>query len=197
MNLALFDFDGTITYRDSFLLFLCHLNRRRVIFTILTHVPQIILYKLGKYPTQQLKETFLKRLLRGTSLNELDKTAERYCREVLPTIIRSGVWDRLDWHRQRGDTIAIVTASPTFMLAPWCRNEEVDLIGTEVETDPLGRVTGKISGKNCIGEEKVRRINQRYDIATYDTLFAYGDTASDRPMLRMAPPDNRFYKPFH
>ena len=196
MNLALFDFDGTISSRDSFLLFLWHIDKVKVVGTCLSIIPQIKHYKIGRYSNQKLKETVLKKLFAGISLDELQTASEHYCNDILPTIIRSGFWQRLAWHRQRGDEVVVVSASPEFMLEPWCRAHGVRLIGTEVETDNLGRLTGKLAGKNCMGHEKVRRVRTCLDIEKYDQLFTYGDTRADLPMLELAAPENRFYKPF-
>ncbi len=196
MNLALFDFDGTISSRDSFLLFLWHVNKTAVARTVLVHVPQIIAYKLGVYPPAKMKELFLGQLFAGRQLSDLQKVSEHYCNAVLPGIIREGFWKRLAWHRVNGDEIAVVSASPAFMLAPWCRLQGIELIGTEVETDAFGRLTGRIKGKNCMGREKVRRINLRYDISKFDILYGYGDSGADLDMLELADPENRFYKPF-
>ena len=196
MNLALFDFDGTISSRDSFLLFMWYAERGVLIRTCFSQIPQIILYKLHAYPNQKLKETFLKQLFSGKCLCDLQTESENYCRDVVPEILRPGFHKALDWHRERGDEIVVVSATPAFILEPWCRTHGINIIGTEVETDKNGRVTGKISGRNCMGEEKVSRIKELYDLEDFDDLFAYGDTASDLPMLDLAHPDNRFYKPF-
>lgn len=196
MNLALFDFDGTISSRDSYLLFLWYMEKGKVIRTCLSCLPQIVLYKLGRYPNQKMKETFLAALFAGEYLSELQVNSERYCNTVLPSIIRLGFWQSLDWHHKNGDEVVVVTASPEFILRPWCRAHGIGLIGTEVEVDSSGRLTGRISGRNCMGDEKVRRVTSSYSIETYNKLFAYGDTKSDLPMLHLAPPENRFYKPF-
>jgi len=196
MNLALFDFDGTISSRDSYLRFLWYLDKSTLLRTCFSSLPQIILYKIGKYPNQKLKETFLEALLCGSQLSDLHTAAERYCTNILPSIIRLGFWQRLDWHHKNKDEVVVVSASPEFILRPWCQAHGLGLIGTEVEVDFGGRLTGRIAGKNCMGDEKVRRLTNRYKIEMYENVFAYGDTKSDLPMLNLAPPENRFYKPF-
>lgn len=196
MNLALFDFDGTISSRDSFLLFLWYADKHKVVRTCFSSVPQILFYKLGLYANQNLKETFLEALFAGKRIDELQTASKQYCHVVIPTIIRPGFWQRLAWHRQRGDEVVVVSASPEFMLEPWCRSHGLGLIGTEVETDDQGRLTGKIAGENCMGYEKVRKLRRHFEIDEYDNLFTYGDTRSDLPMLELAAPENRFYKPF-
>jgi phosphoserine phosphatase len=55
-------------------------------------------------------------------------------------------------------------------------------------------ITGKIVGKNCHGEEKVRRIMEQYVISDYSSIHAYGDTSGDRPMLALA--HHSFFRPF-
>jgi phosphoserine phosphatase len=49
-------------------------------------------------------------------------------------------------------------------------------------------------GKNCHGEEKVRRILEQHNMSDYEVVYAYGDTAGDLPMMKLA--GNSFYKPF-
>ena len=196
MNLALFDFDGTITRRDSFLRFLWYTDKARFLKTFVSHLPHIVLYKLKWYPNEQLKERFLEGLFKKMAMEELQTRVVQYSNDVLPSLIRDGFWERLRWHQDNDDTIVVVSASPTFLLTPWCSSHHIDLIGTEVELDSHGRLTGKIQGRNCMGEEKVRRIKLRYELESFDELYAYGDTSGDSAMLALAPPPQRFYKPF-
>jgi len=76
-----------------------------------------------------------------------------------------------------------------------CRGE-IPLIATEIEVDAHSRITGKILGNNCRGREKVARIRDQYRVEEFDEIFAYGDSSGDLPMLALADPDRRFYKPF-
>lgn len=45
---------------------------------------------------------------------------------------------------------------------------------------------------DCCGDEKARRIRDRYPLADYVTVHAYGDTEEDRQMLEMA--DRRYFR---
>ena len=90
--------------------------------------------------------------------------------------------------------MVVVTATPRSILDPWCRLNSMEIIGSELETDRHGYVTGRLIGKNCMGEEKVSR--EIYDLTVFPQVFAYGDTAGDLPMLDLASPQNRYYKPF-
>jgi phosphoserine phosphatase len=70
---------------------------------------------------------------------------------------------------------------------------KIDLLATRLEVQD-GRLTGKINQCNCHGQEKVRRIQAQFALAEYDKVLAYGDTAGDKPMLKLA--DTSYYKPF-
>jgi phosphoserine phosphatase len=76
-------------------------------------------------------------------------------------------------------------------LADWCTTCDVDLIATKLEIRN-GRVTGRFLTRSCSGKEKVRRIEERYDVKSYDYIYAYGDTQGDKAMLDIA--NEKYYK---
>ncbi|WP_373809857.1 haloacid dehalogenase-like hydrolase, partial [Porphyromonas loveana] len=45
------------------------------------------------------------------------------------------------------------------------------------------QLTGRFEGKNCKGEEKVRRLSQALPHWQEVTSYGYGDSPSDRPLL--------------
>jgi HAD superfamily hydrolase (TIGR01490 family) len=104
--------------------------------------------------------------------------------------------ERIRWHQNRGDVTVIVSACPRPILEPWCRKHGIDIIATELVIDSNSMITGKISGKNCWGDEKVRRVLSRYDPSDFEEIYAYGDSKGDLAMLKMADHDKRFFKPF-
>ncbi len=196
MALALFDFDGTISSRDSFLLFMWWTNRTRLLLTMVRRFPGIIKYKLKYEPNQRLKERFLTDMFAGQSLESFQQNAERFCEQCLPSIIRPDFWQRHEWHKKQGHTLVVVTATPREILEPWSRLNGMEICGSELETDSNDRLTGRLAGRNCMGEEKVVRIGKHYEISAYPEVYAYGDTSGDLPMLGLAAPKNRFFKPF-
>ena len=196
MNLALFDFDGTISSRDSFLLFMKHAESRSFYGACCFLSPLILLYLARLYPNQKLKEKFLRHLFQGRKIGHLRDLANGFCRDQLPGIIRPEASDKIDEHQARGDGVCVVTATPRFILEPWCLHRGLHIIGTELEIDAEDRVTGSLRGKNCRGQEKVERIRGEYRLDDYEQVYAYGDTDGDLPMLGLAQPENRFFKPF-
>ncbi len=196
MNLALFDFDGTISDRDSFLLFMKYAHPFSFYLSCAVLSPRILLFLLKCYPNRKLKEDFLARILKGRTSTEIKKLSEHFCSEKIPAIIRPGALQRIRWHQEQGDEICIVTATPRLILEPWCRAHDLKVLGTELETDSAARLTGKLAGENCRGDEKVRRIRAAFHLGDYGTIHSYGDTGADLPMLQLAPEATRFYRPF-
>jgi len=91
---------------------------------------------------------------------------------------------RLQWHRERGDRIVVVSGGLDVYLAPWCAAQGVELL-CSVLAERDGRITG-YDGAQCVGEEKVRRIRALCDPRAYAAVHAYGDTHEDLAMLAMA-----------
>lgn len=194
MRLALFDFDGTISSKDSFLLFMRYTGGPWKFWSkCLFLSPKILLYMVKYYPNHNLKTDFLNLFFRNWEVEKFKDRATDYCNEIIPTIIRPKALERIKEHQQAGDLAVVVSACPEIILSAWCRDNGLKIIATRLHTEN-NRITGKLDGLNCWGEEKVKRIKTEVDLEKYSTIFAYGDSSGDRPMLAMA--DQAFYKPF-
>lgn len=196
MRLALFDFDGTISSKDSFLLFLWFTSKYRFLRTCLYHFPEIMLFLLKRYPNHKLKEAFLAGVLQGVDEEELGALAAEFCTKVLPRIIREGFWDSLREHQRQNHTVVVVSATPQIILEPWCREQGIEIIATRLEITLHQGVTGRIVGRNCRGEEKVRRLEEHFDLEHSQVVFVYGDSDGDDAMLSLVPAEKRYFKPF-
>jgi len=193
-DIAFFDFDGTITTRDSLPCFIRYaVGRARFIFGMIVLCPFILGYKTGAVPHQLAKERVLRYFFKEWTTGPFQQAAENFCQAYLDSIVRREALERIAWHRTRGHRVTVVSATPELILNSWCERHGLELIGTRLITEQ-GRITGRIKGRNCRGPEKVRRIHEEYDISQYDTVYAYGDSAGDREMLDMA--DVAMYKRF-
>ncbi len=193
-SLALFDFDGTVTAKDSLMEFLrFSVGNVRFFLGMAALSPILLGYKTKRIPNDRAKEKVLSYFFKGWPQETFVSTATEYSLDHLPEIVRPGALDRIAWHRDRGDDVVVVSASLRCWLAPWCRRHGVDLIATELEMSE-GVVTGKFATKNCYGAEKVNRLEARYDLDRYEEIFAYGDSEGDKELLALA--DKSFYRPF-
>lgn len=186
MNLALFDFDGTLTRRDTLLDFLrFSFGTRRFILGSVSTAPFIVAFKLGLYPNWRAKERLLSYFLRGQAKTTLALQAERYVDAVMPEIFKPQMLETLREHQRNGDAILLVSASPEDWIGVFANRLGVPFVATCLAVHN-GVLTGKIEGRNCYGPEKVARIKATIDINSYDKIFAYGDSRGDREMLALA-----------
>lgn len=186
MALALFDFDGTITFRDSFGDFTKYaVGLPKFWLGVVCLIPMITAFLFGFIKAWRAKELMAIYFFRGWDAVQFERLADRYSRERLPQIVRPLALEQIASHRKAKDTIVVVSASIDLWLRAWCNAQGADLIATRLEVRE-GHLTGRFSTKNCSGHEKVRRIREEYDLSKYDRIFAYGDNPADRPMLDLA-----------
>lgn len=193
--LALFDFDGTLTTKDSlgdFILFA--FGKPKTLIGGILLSPTLAGYALGLMDNSTAKQQVLKYFFSGISVEKMQELGERYAKQRLPKILRPAGVEKLKWHQQQGHQIVIVSASTEYWLKPWTDSMGFDVLATQLEVKDQ-KLTGCYAGVNCHGEEKVRRVKAEYDLGQFDEIYAYGDTSGDKPMLALA--DHAFYKPFH
>jgi len=192
--LALFDFDGTLTRKDTlFEMALFDKGWIAFIWGMFILLPQFLLYYLGQINAQKLKEKYLQHFFKNRDLDNWNDTCEKFSEKVLPGLIRKNALDCLLKHKSENARILVVTASCENWVSPWCRKLGIECISSEMEVFN-NRITGSLLGPNCNGIEKVNRIRQYLKIETYSPIFAYGDTKGDYEMLKLA--DHAFLKSF-
>jgi len=162
-----YDFDNTVFRGDSTARFFGFCLRRSP--RIARRLPGI----LGSAVTLLLKKTdktgFKARLFEF--LRDLDDA------EALVAAFWAKNRGRIKrWYRAQAQADdLVISAGPEFLLRPVCPN----LIASRV--DPK---TGAYTGKNCDGEEKLRRYREEYGGAPIDQF--YSDSPSDAPLARIA-----------
>ncbi|WP_372707146.1 HAD-IB family phosphatase, partial [Brevundimonas sp.] len=144
-----FDFDGTLTVRDSFTAFLrWRAGRRGWAKGMLSLAPAVATYARdhdrGRIKAASVR-TFLKAVPRAT----LEADAEAFAAKAWDGFMRPDAlacWN--DWG-VRGAHRVIVTASPDTTVAPFARRLNADaLFGTKLVFDEQDRVTGGFAGPN-------------------------------------------------
>jgi HAD superfamily hydrolase (TIGR01490 family) len=194
MNIAFFDFDGTITTNDSLLRFIRFaVGDVKFLVGLTVLSPILILYKLKLIPNHRAKQIMLSYFFKGMNAELFLKIANEYSLSHIQKIIRPKAMERIQWHHDNGDCVVVVSASLECWLRPWCQQNKLELIGTQLEIK-ANQVTGKLLTKNCYGIEKVNRIRQNYNLNDYETIYAYGDSRGDKEMLKLA--HEKYYKPF-
>jgi phosphatidylglycerophosphatase C len=184
--LVAFDFDGTLTSRDSFIAFLrWRFGARAFTGGVLGLAPAVARFALDR-DRGRLKAAATRRFLGGMPRAELEAWAQTFASEQGRGLLRPDALRA--WRRWQSDgaRLVIVTASPETIVAPIARGLGADaLLGTRLAFDAAGRVTGDLEGENCRGPEKVRRLRAAFgDDVRLEA--AYGDTDGDKEMLALA-----------
>lgn len=190
----LFDFDGTLTKKDTLFEFTRFAvgNTRFFLGLIILSAP-LVLQKLKVISAQRAKEMFLSYYFKQIHIEDFNRLCESFCASKLPGLIRQKASHAIIQHQNQGSRIIILSASAANWIEPWASVNKIETIATELETFN-NRITGKINGTNCNGDEKVRRLKIKVNIKDYNEIIAYGDTSGDLPMLNLA--DIKYYKPF-
>lgn len=194
-GLALFDFDGTLIMKDSLLEFLSFFKGSLKFYMgigILS--PILISYKLGLIKNWRAKELLLMYFIGGSEVHEFQSICDSFSLNQIPKLIRTEALEKLRYHQSIGDAVYIITASPENWICAYAQHISVKVIATKLEVSN-GKITGKLSGKNCYGVEKVNRIRAEINLEEFDLISAYGDSAGDKEMLELA--KNKFYKKFY
>ena len=185
MNLALFDFDGTLTSKDSLGGFLKYsVSRSKYIINMIKFIPYFIMWQTKLMPNNITKEKLFDIFFKGIDEREFKKIARNYALNKLDLIVLKKRLATLQKHQQNGDRVIIVSASMKCWLEPWCKKHKLELIATELEF-VNSKFTSKFSTPNCHKDEKVNRIKQHLNIKDYEIIYAYGDSSGDTQMLAL------------
>jgi phosphatidylglycerophosphatase C len=181
-----FDFDGTLTTRDSFTAFLkWRAGPVRYALGLVRLAPAALAYLVHR-DRGRIKAAAVREYLKGVPRDRLEADACAFAETHVRSLLRPdavAAWK--DW-RTQDVRLVIVTASPDLVVAPFA--EELgadDLIGTQLAFDAEDRVAGGFATPNCRGPEKVVRLKAAFG-PDVEVKAAYGDTGGDREMLAMA-----------
>ena len=186
MVLALFDFDGTITKKDSFLYFLIY-SKGLFKFLILSVplTPILILYYFKIISNNYAKQIVFSFFFKGLKKEAFQNLSNKFSEKILDSLVKKKAIKKIKWHKNNNHKVVVVSASMENYLFYWCDKYQLDLIATKVEI-VNGCLSGKFDGKNCYGLEKVSRIKKKINLNEIKKIYAYGDSKGDYEMLELA-----------
>ena len=193
--IALFDFDGTVTTKDSLSAFLFfNFGVARCALVGVVYAPVHLLYKLNLISSTTAKNFLLPFFLRNVTVSKFNSMRQAFCKNKLPKMIQAKAITRIQWHQQKKHEIVIVSASVCEWIKPWAESFGVTKIIASKLMIVNNKLTGRLAGKNCNDEEKVVRIMSEIPGIDEYEVYAYGNSKSDRCMLSIA--DKPFYRKF-
>ena len=190
-RIALFDFDGTLCGGDSILPFLCRCIRQgeAPAGQLLKAACGFLGYRLNPEKVLRAKECTLS-FLKGRTRADCDRLADAFLADYLPRRLLPGMKETMAGLKDSGWRIVIVSASPDIYMHRLPRFLPAeDVLATRCVFDEEGRFTGRVE-ENCKGGRKPERVSRwlaARGLRREDAeLWAWGDSPSDLPMLRMA-----------
>ena len=182
-QLFAFDFDGTLTTRDTLIAFIHYAcGTPRFLLGFLLHAPLLVLMKLRLYSNGKAKLRLFSWFFRGMPIEIFDALCQSFAlshRHLLrPETVRL-----LQQALSEGSEVLIVSASIDNWVQPFF--PAVTVLGTQIEVID-GRLSGRFLTPNCYGQEKVRRILALHPDRSAYRLTAYGDSRGDRELLAFA-----------
>lgn len=200
----MFDFDGTLTSADTLLEFIRYAcGRRRFFIGFALFSPLLVLMKLHLYPNYRAKQRLFAWYFKGMSIDNFDLVCRRFAHHN-QRLMRQKALDRLREIFHNNETLCVVSASIDNWVRPFFDNiskasrSDFRVIGTEVEVDTDGVLTGRFRTHNCYGAEKVRRVLEAMPQLKSNRddfwVVACGDSRGDKELLEFA--DEAHFKPF-
>ena len=186
-----FDFDGTLTTKDTLLEFI-RFAKGTLAFGLgfLRYTHLLVLMKLGFYPNWKAKQKVFAHFFKGMSIDDFDVLCQEFAASSKHLLRPKGI-EAINKAQSEGSEVLIVSASIDNWVQPFFA--DVKVLGTQIEVVD-GKLTGRFLTKNCYGQEKVNRILALYPNRQDYHLTAYGDSRGDKELLAWA--DESYFKPF-
>ena len=191
-QLAIFDFDGTlinIQSADYFCLIvaLFELKIKSLLKIIFYKSIFFRIYSKFIKSNQNVKYKILQ-LIKGVSHDKLIKFSKFYSYFLKSRRILK-VQEILDEHIKKGDEVVIISAGYGIYLREFFKDKNVFIIASEFDfSDSI--FNGSLENKDCLGENKIVYLKEKFNLNSYSKVYAYTDHMSDIPLLLIA--DYRF-----
>ena len=189
MSLAIFDLDNTLIGGDSDFLWGEFLGEEGVVDANVYRKKNEYFYQqydLGTLDIYAWLEFCLEPLTRY-SMTELQELHHRFMIQKIEPILLDKAQNCINRHKERGDTVLVITASTSFVTAPIVKKYGINhLLATEPEIKG-GRYTGGVSGMPCFQAGKIDKLMpwlQKNEETLTGSTF-YSDSHNDLPLLEL------------
>ena len=195
MKVHAFDFDGTLTRRDTLVEFIRYVKGdKEFLKCFLRYSPQLVAMKVGLYPNWKVKRQVFTYCFAGMKEEVFNDFSTRFA-QAKSSLMRPAGVEKIRSLLQDDCQVVVVSASVENWVRPFFGDlsDAIQFLCTRVEVKD-GVLTGRFLTKNCFGKEKVARLRTLYPDRRAIELTAYGDSRGDREMLDYA--NEGYYRPF-
>lgn len=186
---AFFDFDQTLVEVESAKMGFKWLKENRML--PLGYALKILitntLYRRHIIPEERMVKILLT-FYRGKNLADFEKSADAFYRKYLEPHLAPRILSRLDYHKNQGHVLVLISGSVRYWLKPAANNLGFDhLLSTDLEEGEDGLLTGRPKGLICVGENKrvlSLELARKVGIDIKES-YAYGNHQADIPLLEL------------
>ncbi|HMH30456.1 MAG TPA: HAD-IB family phosphatase [Steroidobacteraceae bacterium] len=185
---ALFDLDGTLTWRDTLFPYLLGYTLRRPYRALgLWRLPLALARYWQDRDRGALKSTVIRMLMHDEKRSVLDAWAQNFVAELKrKQRFRPVALAVLEAHRAAGDHLVLLSASPDLYVPRIGQMLGFErTLCTEIEWQG-DRLDGRLKTPNRRGEEKLHCLTWLREQYPDSPVIAYGNSASDLDHMRQA-----------
>ena len=188
-GIAIFDLDRTLTRRGCFTPFILYvamkkprrfLSFHRILLAAICNV-------VGFYRRDEIKLLMWREVLAGLPREEAKTFGNSFAKVWIQNELRRQTKKNIKKHQEAGDRLILATAAMDIIADPIGRALGFDdIISTRTVWTEEGHISGSFDGRNCYGEEKLRRLKLTLGDLAPSKTFAYSDHITDLPILLWA-----------
>ena len=184
---AYFDFDGTLTTKDTLVPFVLYATGWIKFILNLPRICIVVFLYLFKFiDNENAKERFLTIMLKGVSEDNLELEAKNFSLTKLDKYIKPEIYTKLEYHQEHKHNVILISANLAIYLRYWIKKHSLtDVIATEIEFIN-GVTTGRLATRNCYGEQKNIRLKKYLADKNLNFVYSYGygNSAGDFELLK-------------
>lgn len=194
-QLAVFDFDKTMTDRHSFWRFLRYCaGHFKFYFAPFLFPKDIMRFYRKEITLMEFREIAIKYFFLGMDKSNFMNKATKFSKEKIPGWIVTEALEKVKEHQEKGHKVALVSNAAQEYLTPWATYLGFDyIIGSRFDIES-NKLTGKLIGDHCYGAEKVKRLQLEVGQLENYELYVYGDSEGDKELLEKA--THPYYRSF-
>lgn len=188
MTLAIFDLDDTLIGGNSPSLWTAHLAQQGWLDgeSFIPREQQLVALYAARQVTLEAYLAHTLQPLVGRTPEEVDYLAGPFVEEVIEPLIHSDAMRCVSEHRQRGDRVLIISATPTFLVRAIAERLGIeDVLGTDLVL-AHGHYSGAIDGIAAAREGKLHKLEQWLveQGEHIEGAHFYSDSINDLPLLQ-------------
>lgn len=193
VTISAFDFDGTVTNRDTMPLFMRHImGKWRFYRHLIAMAPSLAMALVGLAQRDRVKERFVGKAIAHIPQRQMATYTSSFAGKYAH-IIRPAAMEAINLALSKGHRVVIISASLDLWVKPFFTDPRIAVVATRAEIVD-GLYTGRFSTPNCRGSEKLNRLRQLIPQSQWHQLIAYGNSDGDKALLQIA--DIAHFRPF-